>query len=85
MNYNMRHALTQDNKLNELGINLDYWRDKYEHCHRFFKSEYYEKYQEAKKKFGEYYGKTYPTAKPISYNNYIPLADRTEQFENFEN
>jgi hypothetical protein len=82
----MRHALTQDFKLNQLGINLDYWRDKYEHSHRFFKSEYYEKYQEARKEFGEYYRAKYPTTMPIQKSkDYVMLADQTEKFENFEN
>jgi len=81
----MRHAPTPDEKLNQLGFNLDYWRWKYESCYQFHNAEYYKKYQEARKEFGDYYRVTYPTAKPISYNNYIPLSDRTEQFENFEN
>lgn len=81
----MRHALTQDNKLNELGINLDYWRDKYEHCHRFFKAEYYEKYQEARKQFGDYYRVKYPTAKAIKPSkDYTMIVDLTERYEEFE-
>ena len=82
----MRHALTQDNKLNELGINLDYWRWKYQHSHRFFKTEYYQKYQEAREKFGEYYRINYPTAKPIQQTkDYVRLSDLTEIFEEYEN
>ena len=81
----MRHTVTTDEKLNQLGFKLDYWKWKYESCYQFHNAEYYNKYQEARKQFGEYYGKKYPTLKPISTMDYTPLADRTEQFENFEN
>ena len=82
----MRHGLTIDNKLNELGINLDYWRNKYEHCHKFFKAEYYKKYQEARKEFGEYHRAHYDIKIPklkLS-KDYIMIADLTERFEEFE-
>ena len=82
----MRHAPTPDEKLNKLGFNLDYWRWKYESCYQFHNAEYYKKYQEARKEFGDYYRVTYSTAKPIQETkDYVRLADLTEIFEEYEN
>ena len=81
----MRHVLTNDIKLDELGINLDYWRWKYNTSHPFFKNEYYEKYQQAKKAFGDYYGKKYPQnkIKVKPSKEYTMMADLTERFEEY--
>jgi hypothetical protein len=82
----MKHALTQDCKLNQLGNILDYWRWKYEVSHPFFKAEYYLKYQEARQKFGEYYKITYPNTIPTQESkDYVRLADMTENFEEYGN
>jgi len=81
----MRHALTQDHKLNELGVNLDYWRWKYKSCYQFHHAEFYQKYQEARKAFGEYY-KTHYNIKVPELNppmGYTRLADLTEVFEEY--
>jgi hypothetical protein len=83
----MKHPITLDNKLDELGIALDYWRWKYLVSHPFFKAEYYNKYEKAKKEFSNYYKSKYPKAK-IKANeskDYIRLDDLTEKFEEYEN
>lgn len=83
----MRHALTNDIKLDELGINLDYWRWKYNTSHPFFKNEYYQKYQQAKQLFADYYSKQYPKAaiKLKPSKEYTMMADLTERFEEYGN
>jgi hypothetical protein len=81
----MRHILTNDILLDELGIKLDYWREKYNKSHPFFKNEYYQKYQEARKAFGDYYSKQYPKAavKLKPPKKYTMIADLTERFEEY--
>lgn len=81
----MRHILTLDNTLDNLGHELDYWRWKYETAHPFIKAEYYNDYQKAKKAFADYYSKKYPkqASKVKKPSDYIMLADRTERFEEY--
>lgn len=71
--------------LDRLIINVDYYRWKYETSHHFFKGIRYDEFVKAKDDLRYYISKNYPKVKAPAYkNNYVMLADLTEQFENYE-
>jgi 5-bromo-4-chloroindolyl phosphate hydrolysis protein len=76
-----------DYQLMKLEDNLNHWRRKFENCHKFFKQEYFLKYEQAKNEYAAYYRTNYPTAKiePQQFKPFERLADKTENFENFDN
>lgn len=75
-----------DIQLDKLVTNIDFLRWKYETCHQFWKSEYYEKLSIAKLELKKYLAKNYPKVKvTVKPSPYIRLADMTEQYENFNN
>ena len=75
-----------DNQLFKLGNNLDYWRSKYNNCHKFFKSEFYIMYEKAKEEYAEYYRNTYRKANIESkpFKHQLRMSDWVEVFENYE-
>lgn len=76
-----------DIMLDKLSDAVCYWKWKYEISHPFFKSEYYDKWMEAKKEFHDYAKSKYMND-IIPQPPYIPcirLDDMTEHFENYEN
>jgi hypothetical protein len=82
----MRYVLTGDIKLDNLGINLDYWKYKYEAYNPFTKNDYYEQYEKAKKAYSNYYNSKYKKAKVniVPSEKYTMIADLTEKFEEYE-
>lgn len=76
-----------DTKLLKLKEDVIYYKWKYDSCHKFWKKEFYERWEQARKNYKDYVMANYP-ANIIEQNSttpYIRLDDLTEHFENFEN
>lgn len=73
-----------DHKLEKLRLNVSYYEWKYESCHYFWKTEYYNEVKKARQKLKEYKQKHYPETKLITAPTpFLRMDDWSENLENY--
>jgi hypothetical protein len=71
-----------DNKLFKLEENFNYYKWKYESCHKFWRKEYYDEMNKAKEELKRYRAKHYPQTRLLTQPK--PFLSTSEFSENFE-
>lgn len=71
-----------DHKLEKLRLDLSFYQWKYESCHYFWKTEYWNEIKKAKAKLKEYKAKHYPETQLLTQPK--PFLSTSEFSENFE-